>query len=183
MADERTTTCCACGAIWDFERFKTETLENCPHCSPNDWSLALNLGGELKPLGFASPVELIALNLKAAGDKFVREAMALTPEKLVDLKTLDITSLEESFRQIGEVFSSLEDLRLEAMEATLVATPVTFEDLEHRASLALLLPSLLDKHPRAHQSYHGEKQSTGLGSLGGSTSENERSRCHDKENH
>lgn len=70
-------------------------------------------------------------SLRIAGNEFVTESELLTADKLADLKTVDLTSLEEAFRQIEAALSELQELRMKAIEATYVATPATFEDLEY----------------------------------------------------
>ena len=50
------TVVCVCGAIWPWERFKKE-LDDCPYCEPEEWRLALNLGSNVKPIGFIDITE------------------------------------------------------------------------------------------------------------------------------
>ena len=50
------TLICSCGAVWPWERFKVNELSDCPHCNPDDWSLAINLASNVKPIEFVDPI-------------------------------------------------------------------------------------------------------------------------------
>ncbi|MBD3311689.1 MAG: hypothetical protein GF349_04350 [Candidatus Magasanikbacteria bacterium] len=52
VEQQEKTIKCACGVIWPRERFKKDSLEDCPHCNPNEWGLAIGLGSGVKPIGF-----------------------------------------------------------------------------------------------------------------------------------
>lgn len=100
---------CVCGAVWPASRFGPNPFSTgCPHCQPDDWSLALSIGNEVKPLRIVIEDECARLQvvaIEAAKTKIVEKARELD---LVQSHTSDYAQEFGALQEAVRVFDMLE---------------------------------------------------------------------------